>query len=75
MIVRIKVTKANNSIRFIEGGDLQGIVSIKIPDISKKSQVEAAYVSVTSPAQPPNSDNEFIVSKVPLIAAAAMSLH
>ncbi len=29
----------------MEGGDLHGIVSIKILDVSKKSQVEAAYVN------------------------------
>lgn len=34
--------QADTSARFMEGGDLHGIVSIKILDVSKKSQVEAA---------------------------------
>ena len=31
----------------MEGGDLHGIVSIKVLDASKRSQVEAAYVSIS----------------------------
>ncbi|KAK4459300.1 hypothetical protein QBC42DRAFT_183737 [Cladorrhinum samala] len=48
-------------IRFIEGGDLQGIVSIKIPDISKKSQVEAALKGAINCG----SSNEFTLSEGP----------
>jgi hypothetical protein len=42
----VLLSQANSSARFMEGGDLHGIVSIKVLDASKKSQVEAAYVSI-----------------------------
>ncbi len=59
--------QANSSARFMEGGDLHGIVSIKVLDVSKKNQVEAAYVvtPIPSTGQPPIPDDDFIVSKVP----------
>ena len=36
----------------MEGGDLHGIVSVKVLDASKKSQIQTAYVSSVSPRYP-----------------------
>ncbi|OPB46316.1 hypothetical protein A0O28_0064370 [Trichoderma guizhouense] len=44
--------------RFIEGGDLNGIISIKIPDATKKANIEAALKGVMS-----GSSNEFKLSE------------
>ena len=41
------LNQTNSSARFMEGGDLHGIVSIKVLDASKKTQVEAAYVPIS----------------------------
>lgn len=43
---------------FIEGGDLNGIISIKIPDATKKANIEAALKGVMS-----GSSNEFKLSE------------
>ncbi|QYS99762.1 hypothetical protein H0G86_006881 [Trichoderma simmonsii] len=43
---------------FIEGGDLNGIISIKIPDATKKANIEAALNNVMS-----GSSNEFKLSE------------
>jgi len=41
----LKISRQTNSnASFMEGGDLHGIVSIKVLDVTKKTSVESAYV-------------------------------